>query len=431
VREAIRRPAVPPPNRARPRVALFTNNYLPRVSGVAVAVDFLERALSAAGHATLVVAPDYGPAAEDALGRRGAANLRRVRSLPLRRVGAAIPLPRFDRPLRTVAAFRPDVLHAHHPFLLGESAIAAADALGVPLVYTFHTLYESFLPHVGLDLPPVARAVRAFVRRFVERCDLVVAPTEPVRRHLVSALGVSVPTATAPTGLDPERFERRSRGAAAQVRAALGLGRRTPLLVWAGRITAEKNPRLALRTLEALVERGYDAGLVFLGEGPAVDELTRESAALGFAPRVAFAGFVGQERLPEHLAAGDVFLFTSACDTQGIVAYEAWAAGLPIVAVRSMAGRAVVEPGRNGLLSDADPRSFADAVERLRERPELAEQPFPWEVFGPPALAEAWGRIYAEAMSLGRRSVAGLRPGTTGPLQDQLRRPSVSFIEGE
>jgi glycosyltransferase involved in cell wall biosynthesis len=398
------RPRASAPDGTPCRVALFTNNYLPRVSGVAVAVDFLERALRAAGHPTFVVAPDYGPTEG-----RQAPRIRRVRSVPLRRVGAAIPLPRFDPPLRQVAAFRPDVLHAHHPFLLGEAAVTAADALGVPLVYTFHTLYESFLSHVGLDVSPAARAVRAFVRRYVERCDLVVAPTELVRQHLVSVLGISVPTATAPTGLDPDRFGGGSPQRAAEIRAALGLGRRSPLLVWAGRVTDEKSPRLALETLAALVERGQDAGLVYLGGGPAVRPLAEEARRRGLEPRVVFAGFVGQEQLPSHIAAGDVFLFTSSCDTQGIVAYEAWAAGLPIVAVPSMAGRAVVEPGRNGLLAEAEPRAFADAVDRLRENPQLAAQPFPWDVFGPAALAEAWSEIYAEAARLGRRESVGLR----------------------
>ncbi|HLF56439.1 MAG TPA: glycosyltransferase [Thermoanaerobaculia bacterium] len=388
---------------APPRVALFTNNYLPRVSGVAVAVDFLERALRAAGHETLVVAPDYGGEPE-----LPGARVRRVRSIQLRRWGAAIPLPLLDAPLREVALFAPDVLHAHHPFLNGEAAVCAADALGLPLVYTFHTLYESFLHYVRLDFGPVARGVRAFVRRFVERCDLVVAPTEPVRRHLVSEWGVSVPTATAPTGLDPERFSARALVGRGATRAALGLGGRAPLLVWAGRVAEEKDPRIALATLAALVERGHDAGLVFLGDGPLAGGLARQAKRLGLDGRVAFAGFVDQERLPALLAAGDVFLFTSWNDTQGIVAYEAWAAGLPIVAVPSMAGQAVVEPGRNGLLAGAEARELASAVEALRDRPELGNAPFPWERFGPAALAAHWRGLYAEAEAAGRRSAAGI-----------------------
>jgi glycosyltransferase involved in cell wall biosynthesis len=390
------------------RVALFTNNYLPRLSGVAVAVDFLERALRAAGHETLVVAPDYAAA-----GGTGAPRVRRVGSLPLRRLGAAIPLPVLDSPLREVAEFAPDVLHAHHPMLLGESARAAADRLGVPLVYTFHTLYETFLHHVGLDFRLVERLVQAFVRRFVARCDLVVAPTEQVRLHLVRDLRVAVPTATAPTGLECDRFRPLAPAERARLRAALGLDGRRPLLVWAGRVTEEKDPRLALATLGRLVERGHDAGLVVLGDGPAARPLAEAARTSGLAGRVAFAGLVDQRRLPALLAAGDLFLFTSAADTQGIVGYEAWAAGLPIVAVPSMAGRAVVESGANGLLAERDATAFANAVESLLARPELGSAPFPWDRLGAPALAETWSRIYDAAIALGRRADARRRFAAT------------------
>ena len=392
------------------RIALFTNNYLPRVSGVAVAVDFLERALRAAGHETLVVAPDYAVAAD-----RQEPRVRRVRSIPLRRFGAAIPLPAFDSPLRAVTEFEPDLVHAHHPMLLGEAAADAADALGLPLVYTFHTLYETFLPRFGLVARPATRLIRRFVMRFVERCDFVVAPTEPVRLHLERDLGVAVPTATAPTGLDRRRFDGDRARTRCDARRELGVDGRRPLLVWSGRVSEAKDPRLAIGALAALVARGHDAGLVFLGGGPALGGLARHARALGVGERVRFAGFVDQERLPALLAAGDVFLFTSASDTQGIVGYEAWAAGLPIVAVRSMAGRAVLEHGGNGLHADADAGGFADAVETLLARPELGAAPFPWDRFGPSALAEQWRRVYEFAVGRGHRQPADGRRRAARP----------------
>jgi glycosyltransferase involved in cell wall biosynthesis len=402
-----------------PRVALFTNNYLPRVSGVALAVDFLTRALREAGHETLVVAPDYGVESGPE-----SSPVRRVRSIPLRRVGAAIPLPRLDSPRKAVARFRPDVLHAHHPFLLGEAAVAAADALDVPLVHTFHTLYESFLEPLKLDRRFVLRGLRAFVRRYLERCDLVVAPTEPVRRMLVDELAISAPTATAPTGLDRERFAGADPHRRAAIRAELGLAGRAPLLAWAGRVTAEKDPWLALATLAALVARGHDAGLVFLGDGPRAGGLAAAAKRLGLDGRVAFTGFVEQERLPSLLAVADVFLFTSFNDTQGMVGYEAWAAGVPIVAVPSMAGRALVEPERNGLLVAADAVEFATAVETLLERPELGWEPFPWNRFGAAALARRWSAIYADAQLLGRR-----RPARAAERPRSVLAPRWAFVE--
>jgi glycosyltransferase involved in cell wall biosynthesis len=400
------------------RVALFTNNYLPRVSGVAVAVDFLERSLRAAGHETLVLAPDYGTPFEEVAPR-----VHRVTSLALPSLNAAVALPALDsgRLRSALEAFRPDVLHSHHPFLLGAAAADAAAAMRLPLVYTFHTLYEFFAHYVKLDFEPVQRRVQQYVRGYLDRCDLVVAPTEPIRRYLVEDLGVTLPTAAVPTGLDPGRFGSLGPLRREQIRSALGFDRFQTVLVWAGRVAAEKNPALALETLDALVGRGRDAGLALLGDGPQRDELRAEAARRGLEDRLMICGFQSQDELPATLAAGDAFLFSSFADTQGIVLYEAWAAGLPIVAVDSLAARAVVEPEANGLLAAATPEAFADAVERLLADPGLGDRPFPWERFGPEPLAEAWGVLYAQAIERGRRTEPAVA-GTFESLLEELKR---------
>lgn len=392
-----------PPDTPPLRVALFTNNYLPRVSGVAVAVAFLERSLRAAGHETLVVAPDY--VAEDPAEPR---RVHRVRSMILLRGRASIPLPYLGSPFRAIAAFAPDVLHAHHPFLLGPSAARIADALGIPLVYTFHTFYEQFLHYVRLDRGWVARILRAHVLRFVRRCDLVVAPTEPIREHLVERFGLRMPTRSAPTGLDPARFVAIDPAARAAHRATLGGdGPSTPLLVWAGRLAREKRPELAIETLAALRSRGCPARLAFLGRGPLTGALERAAREAGLLDHVRFVGHVDQEELPSLLAAADLFLFTSEADTQGIVLYEAWASGTPILAARSMASRAVVRSGQNGEMSEGRPEALASAALELLRRPRESTSPFPWDEFSPSALAGRWAEIYDTARAAGRR-VAGV-----------------------
>ena len=382
------------------RIAIFSNNYLPRVSGVAVAVDFLDQALREAGHDTLVVAPDYGGGGPEA-----SPNVHRVPALPLPRVaqGHAIALPALDstRLRELVAAFRPQVIHSHHPFLLGDVAADAADELAVPLVYTFHTLYESFTHYVKLDFPVVQRRVQEFVRGYTDRCDLVVAPTEPIRGYL-EELGVGAPTATVPTGVDLSRFERCRPEDVDALRAEIGLGEPEVVLLYAGRITAEKNVMLCLDTLRELVGRGRDAVLLMFGVGPQTDEVLSRAAGLGLADRVVDGGFLDQRRLPAGYRLGSVFLFPSTCDTQGIVLYEAWAAGLPIVAVESMASRAMIEPGGNGVFAAAHAGGFADAVECLLRAPASARHPFPHQVYSFAGIGRAYRRLYEDLAQRGR-----------------------------
>lgn len=382
------------------RIAIFSNNYLPRVSGVAVAVDFLDQALRQAGHETFVIAPDYGSDAPEAT-----PNVHRVPALPLPKTaqGHAIALPALDssRLRGLVEGFRPHVIHSHHPFLLGDVAADAADELGVPLVYTFHTLYEAFTHYVKLDFPVVQRRVQEFVRGYTERCDLVVAPTEPIRAYL-GELGVGAPTATVPTGIDLSRFRRIRAAEVAALRRELGLGTPEIVLLNVGRITAEKNVMLCVETLGELVRRGRDAVLLLFGAGPQLEELLAHAASEGLEGRVVHGGFLDQRRLPAAYRLGSVFLFPSTSDTQGIVLYEAWAAGLPVVAVESMASRAMLEPGRNGVFAPADAAGFADGVERLLADPRLAREPFPHDAYSFASVGRTYSGLYEELAHRGR-----------------------------
>jgi glycosyltransferase involved in cell wall biosynthesis len=243
--------------------------------------------------------------------------------------------------------------------------------------------------------------VQEFVRGYTDRCDLVVAPTEPIRDYLAE-LGVGAETATVPTGIDLSRFESVGAAEVAALRGEIGLPDFDVTLLYVGRITAEKNVLLSLDTLAELVRRGRDAGLVLFGDGPQREELLARAAELGLGGRVVHGGFLDQRRLPAAYRLGSVFLFPSTSDTQGIVLYEAWASGVPVVAVESMASRAMVRPGRNGLLAAADGAPFADAVEDLCADRSRGREPFPHHDYSFARVGELYTALYHQLARRGR-----------------------------
>ena len=404
------------------RIAIFSNNYLPRVSGVAVAVDFLDQALRRAGHETFLIAPEYGSDA-----REVTPNIHRVPAIPLPKAqGHAIAVPALDaKRLRgLMEGFRPHVIHSHHPILLGDAAADAADELGIPLAYTFHTLYEFFTHYVKLDFPVVQRRVQEFVRGYTDRCDLVIAPTEPIRTYL-GELGVGADTATVPTGIDLGRFEAVGDREVEALRRQIGLRDFEIVLLNVGRITAEKNVMLCLEALGELVQRGRDAALLLFGVGPQRDELLARAAAEGLGDRVIHGGFLDQRRLPAAYRLGTVFLFPSTSDTQGIVLYEAWASGVPILAVESMAARAMLDPGKNGLFAAPEPGAFADAVEQLAAEPTLCRTPFPHEAYSLRSVGETYTRLYSTLAERGRRVAREKRQPFKRLLEELLGAPEA------
>jgi len=391
------------------KVALFTNNFFPRLSGVSVAVNFVNSALNRKGIDTLVVAPDYG------YGKmvRGV-EVFRVKSVYLMPMRMSLPLSRFDEEAisEVMDNWKPDLIHSHHPFLLGKAGLDMANRLDVPLVYTFHTLYEFFTHYFMLDTDAVKKAVRDYVVRYANRCDQVVAPTEPIREHLIN-VGVTTPVKTVPTGIDFTRFKKVTDEQVKGLRKNYGLGKFDGVLLYVGRISKEKNVYLCLRALKKLVDRGKNYALMYIGDGPEIEGLKAEAGELELTDRVVWGGFLDQDTLAAAYFLGDVFLFPSPSDTQGIVLYEAGAAGLPVVATETMASRAAVKPGKNGLFAEEDPDDFAEKIETiLSDRDRFAEQ-FDTDKFSHDYLGDVYSDMYRYLIEQGRKESGREETGLT------------------
>jgi len=380
------------------RIVIFTNNYLPRVSAVALSVNFQQTGLRKLGHKTIIIAPDYALAGEPSKSR-----VMRVKSLAFTSQRFAIPLAFLDRASieEEVERFNPDLVHTHHPFLLGKTALELADQMQVPLVYTFHTLYDNLTHYFLMDTKQVRKEVRRYVVNFANCCDLVITPTEPIRRYMLDS-GVNTRTATLPTGIDFSRFDHISKTRLKKREQKLRLARFEKVIFYAGRISQEKNLDLAINALKKLVDQGRNVCLLIAGEGPAQRSLEREAEDLGVEDHIIWAGFISQEELPEFYYLADLFIFPSPADTQGIVLYEARAAGLPIVAVDSMASQAIVKDGENGLIARNDPRDFARKISELLDHPDQFNAPFDRNQFSNDSLVKRLEGFYEQAIAHGR-----------------------------
>jgi glycosyltransferase involved in cell wall biosynthesis len=335
------------------RAALFTNNYLPFRGGVTISVETLRRGLEAAGHEAWVFAPRFPGAPADG------SRVVRYPSLPAATYPEfALAVPYSRRIGRLVQRLGVDVLHAHHPFLLGPTAARLARRLGRPLVFTYHTRYEKYAHYVPLSRRLVESAAIRLSTRFAARSDMVIAPSALVRDEL-QARGVRAPIAVVPTGVDLQRFSPGDRDAA---RRALRLPTSGALLLYVGRLDPEKSVERVLLAFDRLASTVPDARLVLVGQGTAGAPLRARARSLGAAPRIAFLGARPHEALADCYRAADAFLFASETETQGLVLAEAAACGIPAVAVSAPGCEEVVRDGETGLLAKSDPAALADAA---------------------------------------------------------------------
>ncbi|HER34090.1 MAG TPA: glycosyltransferase, partial [Halothiobacillaceae bacterium] len=364
------------PWRDRPlRIAMVTNNFLPFIGGVPISIDRLRRGLEQLSHRVRIIAPSY--AGQD------------DRDTDVVRIPSLFSMGRHDEfrlanPLsprirRGLKDFAPDLVHIHHPFWLGWTALWRARRLRVPTVFTYHTRLEHYSHFVPLPGPLFRNLIaHTAIRRFANRCTGVIVPTESAEEYL-RVIGVTSPIYVHPTGIDFDRFQAVDPASVEALRRAQGIGEDERVLVSVSRLSQEKNIDFliaAVAELHRRTDRGFRC--LIIGEGEERDRLQADIEQLGLGDTVTLVGGVPPDEMPRYYHLGDAFVFASKSETQGMVILEAMAAGLPVIAVRSSGIDDVVKNETNGFKTAEDIDRWSSAARRLIEddtlRAAMAEQ---------------------------------------------------------
>jgi len=265
--------------------------------------------------------------------------------------------------------FQPDLIHAHHPFLLGDTAVRVASGRGLPLVFTHHTLYEEYTHYVSGESEALKRFVTDLSTGYANLCDHVIAPSQSVAT-LLQQRGVTVPITVIPTGVDLAKFARRQ---GRRFRKANGIPDDAFLAGHIGRLAPEKNLMFLTRAVARFLQERPQAWFLVAGAGPLEDSMKAYFAEAGVTDRVRFAGILQGKDLADAYDAMDVFAFASKSETQGMVMAEAMAAGTPVIALDASGVREVVRDGVNGRkLSVEDQDAFSAALAWAADLPKDA-----------------------------------------------------------
>jgi len=341
---------------------MVSDVYFPRVNGVSTSIQTFRKRLVQLGHESWLIAPEYGSASSDET------NILRVpshgvlfdpedRRMQLRSILHQLPELRRQQ-------F--DLVHIQTPFVAHYAGVLLSKRLGLPRVETYHTLFEEYLYHY---VPFVPKAwMRALARRFsctqCNNLDAVVVPSAAVLQVL-RAYGVRVPIEIIPTGIEMEQL---AGGDGAAFRAHHGIAPGRPTLMHVGRVAFEKNIDFLLRVVMRVRQRIPGVLLVIAGEGPALGYLRRLAARLDAVGSVLFVGYQDRKQaLLDCYRAGDVFVFASRTETQGLVLLEAMALGVPVVAPAILGTKEILDAGRGALISPLDEAEFAAKVVTLLE----------------------------------------------------------------
>ena len=381
------------------RVLMASDVYFPRVNGVSTSMETFRRTLAGEGIEVRLVVPRYGDEAEEP-------GIVRV-------AGRAVPGDREDRLVgwramhRAVleAARECDVIHIQTPFIAHYAGLKAARGLGLPVIATYHTLFEEYLHHYASMFPSawLKRQARAFSRRQCNALDAIIVPSTAMRQRLED-YGVVAPLQVLPTGIPVDQF---AGGDGRAFRCRHDIPATQPVALFVGRIGYEKNIDFLLEALTYTRLTRPDVLLVIAGEGPALADLKVRVQTLNLHTAVRFIGYLDRHReLPDCYAAANMFVFASRTETQGLVLLEAMAAGLPVVALAEMGTVDILAPGRGSLSPPAEAQAFGEALGAVLNQPSAATQRLRQEAL---AYAREWSDT-AMAARLARqyRALVGL-----------------------
>ncbi len=344
-------------------IGMFCEVYKPVVNGVVYSIDASKRGLEKQGHNVYVFTT----------GQRGykdvEPNVYRCPYIPLKaKYGVGLPIF-FGRKANAILK-KLDIVHCHHPYVIGKFGATVAKKNNIPLVFTSHSQYDEFSYHIPFNQKITKTFIRWSVRNFANKCDAVIAPASKVKQILVEKYKIKASIKIIPNAIDLDLFRKLN---PYLVRRKYNLEGKT-VLMYAGRLSKEKNLQFLLRVFQIISRKNKNTVLILVGDGPEKKRLANLVKKLRIRPRVIFTGFVGNEWLPQYYAAADIFTMASKAEVHPLTIMEAMAAGTPVVAINAGGAADIITNNQDGLLIKDELFEFAMKVDELIKNRKLRKK---------------------------------------------------------
>ncbi len=348
------------------RIVMATNTYKPITGGLEKSVSVFSEEYRKRGHQVLIVTPEHKDAPEK---EKDVFRLAAIQNF--NGTDFSVELPVHFNLTKKLDEFRPDIIHAHHPFLVGDTALRIAEKYKIPLVFTHHTLYEEYTHYVPFNAKGLKKFVINLASEYANLSDHVFVPSESIF-NLIESRGVRTKKDVIPTGVYIDEF---AEGKGSRCRERFEIKKDVFLIGTVGRVAPEKNIEFLTDAVTDFLKKERKAGFLVVGEGDSLELIKERFKQENLSERLYCAGILSGRDLVDAYHALDVFAFASHSETQGLVLIEAMAAGVPVVAVDAPGVREVVEEKMNGRLLEADyQEEFSEALEWVYNLSEEAKK---------------------------------------------------------
>ncbi|MBD3272097.1 MAG: glycosyltransferase [Elusimicrobia bacterium] len=342
-------------------ILMVTNTYTPIVGGLERSIKLYSRELRRQNHRVLIVAPEFKnmPRRENHVIRFPA-----IQEFNGTDFSVSLPVPGVLT--EAMKRFKPDLIHTHHPFLMGDTAMRLARINQLPLVLTYHTVYEKYSHYVPGSSPKIKKFIIELTKGYAGLCDMVIVPSIGIKKILMQRK-VKAPLTVLPTGIQIEKFRSGDR---IGFRDAMTIPRQARLFGTVGRITKEKNMIFCAECAARFMKKDRKAHFLMVGDGDEKEKVLDLFRRYDVLSRVHAPGTLHDNELVNAYHAMDAFLFASKTETQGIVLNEAMASGTPVIGLSATGVDDVLVDGRNGrLIRQEKEDAFVSALTWLFDLP--------------------------------------------------------------
>lgn len=333
------------------RVGIFTDTYPPFINGVSTSVVMLKRSLERLGHEVYIVTVNnenmkYKYEEDE--------KVLRIPGLPTGiydyRLTGIYPITALNK----IKKWNLDIIHSQTEFGVGTFARIISKQLGIPLVHTYHTMYEDYVHYITKGyFNGASKKIVEYLTLFY--CDKTISelivPTKKAYELFKQKYRVNRNVYIVPTGIEVERFysENNPNFNLTKKRKSLGLSKDDFVILFVGRIGKEKNIDLLLESMPYLIKEGsHKIKLLIVGDGPDIEEYKNYVSTNKLTKNVIFTGKVPWEDIPSYYLSANIFATASVTETQGLTVIEALGASLPVVCINDESFNETIINNLNG-----------------------------------------------------------------------------------
>lgn len=354
------------------RIGIFTDTYTPYINGVTTSVLMLKKALEKKGHTVYIVtvnADDLSYKFEDNN------KIIRMPGIPIKIYDYRLTSIYSMKALKIIKKWNLDVIHSQTEFGVGTFARIVAKQYNIPLVHTYHTMYEDYVHYITHGyFNKSSKKIVEYLTIFY--CDKtiseLVVPTKKAYELFKKKYRVDRNVYIVPTGIDVEKFYRENSPKLDVVRKRkeLGINKDDFVILFVGRVASEKNIELLLSSMKSLTSTSLSIKLLVVGDGPDLSKYQEYCRKNKIDNNVVFTGKVAWDEISDYYLISDVFATASKTETQGLTVIEAMAASLPVVCINDESFTDTVINNLNGKVFE-NRREYKKCIIELYKNREL------------------------------------------------------------